>query len=368
MINAIAIDLIPMQEGGNNGGAKKFIIDLIASLAKENQNVVFHCYCYSTIGQELREHLIPYNIIIHVVTRLSKYFWNQSNAKVLFCPFGSSSMPTRGLPVLSILYDLQVKSYPQFFSRKERKNRENQIKYIKTKATKIIAISNFTCKEALEHGFNNRKIRTIPINVNYNKMIEASYSELKDTNNKNIILYPANLWEHKNHELLFTAFAMAVEKGLSPEICLVCTGFGTKQRVDYLKSIIRGINQEERIILTGYVDNRTLNQLYHKSISMIFPSLYEGFGIPVIEAMSMGVPVCCSNTTALKEVSSGAAMSFDPRNPSTIADVICRITSDHSLRVKYRDKGYSQASIYKNRERMINEYSKAINETYWSSI
>ena len=363
VINNIAVDLLPMQEGGYNGGAKQFILDLIKSLAEENRNVVFHCYSYSLMKRELNEHLKGDNIRVIIVTKLSKYLWNPYKSKILFCPFGSSSMPSRRLPILSILYDLQVKSYPQFFSRSDRKNREKQLNKIKRTAT-IIAISNFTKKEAVRHGFSKKKIHIIPINVNCRGENCESSTKARETEGKNIILYPANLWEHKNHELLFSAFAIAADRGLSPDISLVCTGYGETQRVNYLKSLINGIKQEGRIFLAGYVDNKTLVKLYRKSISMIFPSLYEGFGIPVIEAMSLGIPVCCSNTTALKEVSGDAAINFDPRDPSAIADVICRISSDHILRNSCREKGYLQASVYKNTKQMIYEYSEAINKTY----
>lgn len=368
IIDEIAIDLIPMQEGGSNGGAKGFILDLIKTLAMENVNVIFHCYCYLFMQRELKEHLNTNNLRIHVVSRISKYFWNPYNSRILFCPFGSSSIPRKGLAVLSILYDLQVISYPQFFSRRDRKNRIKQIQRISKEATRIITISDFTRKEAIMYGFRREKVYTIPININYNEENGKGNRLIKETKNKNIILYPANLWEHKNHELLFTAFAMAIHKGLSPDISLICTGFGEKKRVNYLNSIINGMKLEGRIILTGYIGHMVLKQLYINSICMIFPSLYEGFGIPVIEAMSIGVPVCCSNTTALKEVSSDAALSFDPRNPSTMADSICKITSDSNLRARCRDKGYSQASMYSRRGGMIQEYSKAINETYLKSI
>ena len=127
------------------------------------------------------------------------------------------------------------------------------------------------------------------------------------------------------------------------------------------------MRKEESILLTGYVDEKTLSHFYNKSIYVIFPSLYEGFGIPVIEAMSIGVPVCCSNTTALKEVSDDAAMSFDPRNPSTMADVMCRLASNSTLRKLYIEKGYKRALIYSKQKEMVDKYSKVINQTYMRS-
>ena len=364
VINEIAVDLLPMQRGGNNGGAKSYIIDLISTLANENTNVVFNCYCYSFMKMELKSKVSRENIKIHTVTRLSKYFWRPYDSKILFCPFGAASIPVKSLPILSILYDLQVKSYPQFFPRKERKSREQQLQYIKDKASRIISISSFTRQEALKHGFDNDKINIIPINVDYTEQGKTDTYGEKIREHKDIILYPANLWQHKNHELLFTAFAIAVDKGLSTDISLVCTGFGDETRVSYLNSIIKGMNMENRITLAGYVENTELMQLYSKSLCLIFPSLYEGFGIPVIEAMSLGVPVCCSNTTGLGEVSSDAAITFDPRNPVSIADVIYRISSDINLRKRYIAKGYNQALIYSNRDGMVREYSKAINQTY----
>lgn len=368
IVKDIAIDLVPMHSGGINGGAKGFIIDLIRSLAKANKRVIFNCYCRSEIEVELKIQLKHENIKLRIVDRLNKYFWNSYNSKILFCPFGKASFPTRNLPILSILYDLQVNAYPQFFSRAERRNREKQIQYIKKNAHSIVTISEFTRQMAIEYGFNDKNINVIPINIDSNKMGKIRDSALMSNRFRDIILYPANLWKHKNHELLFTAFTMAKEKGLSPNIRLVCTGFGVEKRTNYLNSIIRGMKKEKNIILTGYVDEKTLNDFYNKSMYVIFPSLYEGFGMPVIEAMSIGVPVCCSNTTALKEVSNDAAMSFDPRNPSSMADVMCRLASNNTLRSLYIEKGYKRALIYSNREEMVEKYSKVINQTYLRSI
>lgn len=364
VIDEIAVDLLPMQRGGNNGGAKNYIIDLISSLANENKNVVFNCYCYSMMKEELKSQLTQKNIRFHTVSRLSKFFWNSYDSKILFCPFGASSIPTKKLPILSILYDLQVKTYPQFFPRKERKSREKQLEYIKDKASEIVSISSFTHQEAIKYGFDSDRMNIIPINIDYSARVKIETSGEKAREDKDIILYPANLWQHKNHELLFTAFAIATDKGLSTKTSLVCTGFGSKDRVSYLNSIIKGMNMENRIILAGYVGSSELMRLYSRSLCLIFPSLYEGFGIPVIEAMSLGVPVCCSNTTGLGEVSSNAAIKFDPRNPVSMADVIYRISSDSNLRRRHIAKGYNQALIYSNRDGMVREYTKAINQTY----
>ena len=116
----------------------------------------------------------------------------------------------------------------------------------------------------------------------------------------NILLYPARPWPHKNHARLFEAFARL--RARRPNLRLVLTGEG-----EY-GALPAGVEAR------GRVSRDELVRLYQGAAALVFPSLYEGFGMPVLEAMACGCPVACSNVTSLPEVAGDAARLFDPRD------------------------------------------------------
>jgi hypothetical protein len=172
---------------------------------------------------------------------------------------------------------------------------------------------------------------------------------------KRYLLYPANFWRHKNHEMLLTAFGMAVAAGLAIDIKLVCTGApGARQQ--WLQDAAGAMGLGGRVIFPGYLSNEELAALFGHCGGMVFPSLYEGFGLPVIEAMAAGVPVACSNATSLPEVAAEAAILVDPREPGQIAEAMIALLTDTPLRERLIAAGHLRAGMFADSERMAAEY------------
>jgi glycosyltransferase involved in cell wall biosynthesis len=124
-----------------------------------------------------------------------------------------------------------------------------------------------------------------------------------------ILLYPANGWPHKNHRRLLEAFALIRRE--HPDLKLVLTGSG-------LESLPRHKGVEVR----GHVSRDELIHLYRTAQALVFPSLYEGFGLPPLEAMACGCPVAASNAAALPEILEDASRYFDPTEPEDIAATV----------------------------------------------
>jgi hypothetical protein len=116
------------------------------------------------------------------------------------------------------------------------------------------------------------------------------------------------------------------------------------------------MNLDSRVVFPGYVTNAEMAVLMANSAAMVFPSLFEGFGLPVIEAMAAGVPVACSNTTSLPEVTAGAAVLFDPGVPEQIAEAMVSLTRDESLRLRLIEAGRKRAAEFSDTRRMAGEY------------
>jgi glycosyltransferase involved in cell wall biosynthesis len=123
------------------------------------------------------------------------------------------------------------------------------------------------------------------------------------------LVYPARPWPHKNHARLFEAFALVRRE--HPELRLVLTGGGHGQGPHPMGVEARGLVSADELVA-----------LYRRASALVFPSLYEGFGAPPLEAMACGCPVACSNTASLPEIVGDAARLFDPRSPEDIAAAV----------------------------------------------
>lgn len=144
---------------------------------------------------------------------------------------------------------------------------------------------------------------------------------------------------HKNEFRLIEAF---LDSDIDKNVRLIFTG----KRSLELDKLIKDRNGEDRIIFIGYIDEDELPSLYKASIALLFPSLYEGFGIPVIEAMACGVPVLTSNTTSLFEIAKDAAVLVNPENKIEIQRGITELYHNQQLREGLIQKGIERVKLF----------------------
>jgi glycosyltransferase involved in cell wall biosynthesis len=156
------------------------------------------------------------------------------------------------------------------------------------------------------------------------------------------VLYPANLWPHKNHRRLVEAMARLADR----ELALVLAGqaYGAGRR---LAEWTHAAGVSARVRHVGHVDPATLAAMYHRALAVILPSLHEGFGFPALEAMACGCPVASSGRGALEEVSGAAALTFDPEDAESIAAAVGRICTDQALRDRLTRAGLELAAGYR---------------------
>ncbi len=402
-LNAIAVDLTPILPGGDNGGAKIFVIELLYHLARIAPQVRFILLTRNVSHDELaildypnmRREMVtdlpeiispPSRLLIYSSKLVSKLpgrlHWianrivnkifrpvekarfgsllRDMDADLLFCPFTAPIYYDPGITTVSVIYDLQFRTYPEFFSEDDLLQRQNSFTEACQKADALSAISNHSRNDAIAHGnLDPNRIRTIYIRMN-----QSFLSDTKDEHallsrsglmKKRYLLYPANFWKHKNHEMLLTAFNLACHQGLAKDIKLVCTG-EPGERQKWLMNASLAMGLENRVIFPGFIPNTELSIFLNNCCGLIFPSLFEGFGIPVIEAMSAGVPVACSNVTSLPEVAGDAALFFDPRVPNQVAKAMISIVEDKPLREQLINDGRKRAVEFSDTEQMAREY------------
>jgi O-antigen biosynthesis alpha-1,2-mannosyltransferase len=153
------------------------------------------------------------------------------------------------------------------------------------------------------------------------------------------ILYVGNRKPHKNLGRLVRAFARSRHRG---SLRLVLPGGEDAQ----LLALAQSEGVRERLVFLGPVSDVRLPELYRGAIALVFPSLYEGFGLPPLEAMACGTPVASSTATSLAEVVGQAALAFDPRDVDSIANAIDQVTEDETLRTDLRARGLAQAAKF----------------------
>jgi glycosyltransferase involved in cell wall biosynthesis len=154
------------------------------------------------------------------------------------------------------------------------------------------------------------------------------------------LLYPAQTWPHKNHLRLLEAVATLRDRGLI--VHLICTGRLT-DNYEAIRRFVERSSLAGQVQFRGYVASGELERLYQSATALVFPSRFEGWGFPLVEAFASALPVASSNATVLPEVAGGAALLFDPENVGEIAGAIARIWTDAALRRSLIAKGLERA-------------------------
>ncbi|HEV3141710.1 MAG TPA: glycosyltransferase family 1 protein [Vicinamibacterales bacterium] len=155
------------------------------------------------------------------------------------------------------------------------------------------------------------------------------------------VLYAGNVKPHKNLERLITAFHLVRQRGLD-HLKLVLIGDDIS-RYAALRRAVHRYQLHQYVRFLGYLPEETLAVMYRLSGVFVFPSLYEGFGLPPLEAMASGTPVVTSNVSSLPEVAGDAAMLVDPYDPEALADAMVRVLTDETLRKDLRRRGLERA-------------------------
>jgi glycosyltransferase involved in cell wall biosynthesis len=201
-------------------------------------------------------------------------------------------------PAATTILDIQHEFLPEHFSRPELAYRRLAYRRTARRSTLVIAISEHARETLIERmALRAERVRTIHLGVDGARFTPA------DVPRESFLLYPANRWPHKNHATLVRALE------LLPDYRLVLTGSGHPR-----------FPSHPRVYDAGRVSIEQLISLYRRAAALVFPSLYEGFGQPVLEALACSCPVACSDLPPLREVAGDTAVYFDPRDPASIAE------------------------------------------------
>lgn len=239
-------------------------------------------------------------------------------------------------PHILTMHDLQHLAMPQFLAPKDLQVREQLYRESAERAEHIIAISEYT-RQDIHNKYNIplEKITTIwniPSRTAWMPLSPVKRHQL--LNNLGIdspfLFFPAHCWPHKNHTRLVEAFA-SIQNEIPPSTRLILTG-RTFADDHPAQKIIEKYSLQNRVTHLGYRSPLEIKALYDGCLALAFPSLFEGFGMPVAEAMICGKAIICSNTTSLPEIAGDAALTFDPENISDIARCVREIINNSTCR------------------------------------
>ena len=256
-------------------------------------------------------------------------------------------VPSVSTPTVLSLHDVQHHDLPQYFSVTDRLWRRVFYDAPARRATLVHTVSMFSKGRIVETlGVDPDRIVVIPHGVDGQR-----FKPVEGVRDEELVqplalpprflFYPATLWAHKNHLALLDAFALVEDDELQLVLCGAPYG-----RLDEILAAAAQRGLRDRVRHLGFVADETLPAIYRRATALAFPSTYEGFGVPPLEAMASGCPVASTLVGPLAEVCGDAALELVPDDPRQIAHSIDRITSDEKLRARLRSAGLNQAARY----------------------
>jgi len=360
---------------GKGGGIERYTRNLIKALKKidkENEYIIF-TNRDNTGSFELSSNFQEYFSPVSARIRPAKILWEQlilpfqlkrKKIDVLLSP-GNVAPLFPPCPSILIIHDLLPFVWPENFNKVELYSLKALIRLGAQKATKKITVSKNSQKEIVRY----LKVPMEKTAVVYPGCDEIFLYGQISQEEKSIkrplgidggfILCTASTRPYKNLDRLLVAFSLLKKGGL--EHRLVIAGLPGRNHRSIL-NMIKALELEESVVFTEYVSDKELLALYSTASVLVYPSLYEGFGLPVLEAMACGTPVAASNTTSLPEVVGEAGRLFNPYDPEEIAEAVYQLIKDTALRNIYIAKGRERVNSFsweKTTEEMLSIFTLA---------
>jgi glycosyltransferase involved in cell wall biosynthesis len=335
-IGVNALYLIP----GGVGGTEIYLRELLAALASLDTTNEYFVFTNMETGQDLTPRQANFHWkpqAVHATFRPARILWEQTvlpleawrySLDVLFNP--GFTMPLAGrCPSVTTFHDLQHKRYPEYFRWFDLPFWRFLLWAAAHRSRRLIAVSEATRADLLRfYRLPADRITVIAHGVN--PEFFALRKPERPPAEEPYLLCVSTLHPHKNVERLVRAYARKPR-----EQKLVLAGLRGFQ-ASAIEALIAELGVGERISIPGWLPRQELMRLYEGAHAFVYPSTFEGFGMPVLEAMAAGIPVTCSDIPALREVAGDAgneaALFFDPSDEDAIAAALDRIATDIELR------------------------------------
>ena len=269
-----------------------------------------------------------------------QYFVEKNKIDIVFYPFGVIyPAGLKNVKTVTTIFDIQHEYLSSNFPEKYLKRRKRDSIYAIRNSDRIIAISQFTKLSLMEkYGVDPDKVSVIYLAPQEQVVNHCSQLGLPD----NFVFYPAAMWPHKNHKILIEAMSLLRLK--FPDIHLIFTGpVKNKKLKEELVSLAVSCGLKDRTNFMGFVLDENMSLIYKKAKVLVFPSSFEGFGIPLVEAFSYGVPVIAADNTSISEIVGTAGILVETGNVQALAGAIEEVLSDDNFRQDLIKRGHERA-------------------------
>jgi glycosyltransferase involved in cell wall biosynthesis len=339
----IGVDLTPLLPGSENGGAKFATLQFIESLLNDFANQVrLTLFVPEIVFEELanrfsgRADLVRTrrgrrNPLLAAVEEVKsqiriRSICCQNSIQLFYSPFGRFLSLPLDIPFVAQVHDLLHLDYPQTLTERDRLWRHlNLLKLSERKA--VFQVSSEFTRERLHSAYS------IPLERIHRTYLPIHGRLLSDNvyREKAYFFYPARAWPHKNHENLLLGYKAYRERLTGGAWDLVLTA-DVRDPVDKLRSMVLELGLIDHVQFLGQIDEDHLGRVYQEASALVFPSRYEGFGIPLIEAMYFGLPIICGRGGSQPEVAGEAAIYVDVEDPRDIAQAMVKLTEESIVR------------------------------------
>lgn len=311
-------------------GVQRYAIEICLELKKLNSHIVF------VAPRNILHHEIAHELGVKIVGSLTGHLWEQIELPSYLKKQGNplllnlcNTAPIFYANKIVTIHDLAFERFPQTFSWKFRYAYQFAIPRIARSSKHILTDSDFSKKEIMSlYSIDDRKISVVHC------ANSAHFKEAGNPSGEKYILAVSSLNYQKN----FLALVKAFNKLSDKTIKLLLVGAINKNFADH--NLLQEIESNENIQFVGRVDDDELVRLYSNAQCFVYPSLYEGFGIPPLEAQACGCPCVVSNAASLPEVCGDSVVYCDPYSVDDIADKISMVLSSKALQDELRTKGF----------------------------
>lgn len=352
---------------GGKSGISRYLIQLLREFAKiemrhhftllayESEREVFmpaeehpHFSCI-TVPDQLRS---PVRNISWCVRRLPGVV-RSLRADAIFMPAANRRLAWHyGCPSVGTVHDFSTLHVPGKYDRARMFYVEHVLPTLMRRLDYILTVSESSKRDIMHHAKIDESLITVtPLGYDREKFKPGDQYQAQERMREALKLdapyfsYLSRL-EHpgKNHVALIRAYNALRQR--TDKRFLLALGGSDWNRAEVIHEEARNSPYREDIRFLGFVSDDLIPDLYRGSIAMVYPSLYEGFGLPVLEALACGTPVVCSRCSSLPEVGGKAALMFDPADVEGLTTLMEQIAEDRTLRVRCTEKGLEQAARF----------------------
>lgn len=348
-IGVNALYLIP----GGVGGTEIFLRSLLAALARLDDRNQYFIFTNLETGSRLAPERPNFRHVrqpVRAVVRPWRILWEQTGLPaaarrrrldVLFNP-GFTAPRLAPCPTVTVFHDLQHLRHPENFRWFDRPAWRLLLSQAARHSTALVAVSEATRRDLLRYyPVPGSRVTVIPHGVD-ERMFQIAAGRA-GRRPEPLLLCVSTLHPHKNLLRLIDVFARLRRR--RPELRLVIAGVRGFE-TPAIENRIATLGLADAVEITGWISREALYELYRRAHSCVYPSTFEGFGLPVLEAMAAGIPTACSAIEPLREIAGGWALLFDPHDDRQMQETLVRLLEDDALRNRLAEEGPTRARAY----------------------